>query len=47
MAKQINKIAESIDILYIYIVSFKLKNRLYKHKAIFPYAFLKNSKMYV
>ena len=45
MEKQMNKIAKTVGI--IYIVSFNLKNRLYKHKAIFPYAFLLNSKMYV
>ena len=47
MAKQMNKIAESIDTVYIYITDFNFINRLYKHKAIFPYAFLMNSKMYV
>jgi len=26
--------------IYIYIVIFNLINHLYKHKAIFPYAFL-------
>ena len=33
--------------IYIYIVSFNLINHLYKHKAIFPYAFLLNAKMYM
>jgi len=47
-ALQMNKIAKTVGIVYIYIyVSFNLKNCLYKHKAIFPYAFLMNSKMYV
>ena len=45
MAKQMNKIAESID--FIYITGFNFINRLYKHRTIFPYAFLMNSKMYV
>ena len=47
--KEMYEIAESIDILYIYIyiVNFNLKNRLYKHRTIFPYAFLMNSKMCV
>jgi len=47
MAKQMNKIAESIDFLSIYITSFNFINRLYKHRTIFRYAFLMNSKMYV
>ena len=51
MAKQMNKIAESIDFLYIYIyiyiTGFNFINRLYRHKTIFGYAFLKDSKMYV
>ena len=40
-----SKIAKNID--FLYITGFNLKNRLYKHKAIFPYAFLMNSKMYM
>ena len=49
MAKQMNKIAESIDFLYIYIyiTGFNFINRLYKHRTISRYAFLMNSKMYV
>ena len=42
-----NKIEQTLAVGYIYIMNFNLINRLYKHKAIFPYAFLKNSKMYV
>ena len=42
---QINKIAESVD--FLYITGFDFINRLYKHRTIFPYAFLTNSKMYV
>ena len=45
MAKQMNKIAESID--YIYIMGFNFINRLYRHRTIFRYAFLMNSKMYL
>ena len=40
-----NEIAETTDT--VYIMNFNFINRLYKHKAIFPYAFLMNSKMYV
>ena len=42
-------IARALDTvyIYIYIVSFNLINHLYKHKAIFPYAFLLNAKMYM
>ena len=42
-----NRIDENRLKLYIYITGFNFINRLYKHKAIFPYAFLANSKMYV
>ena len=45
MAEQMDKIAESID--FIYITDFNFINRLYKHRTIFRYAFLMNSKMYV
>jgi len=40
-------IARALDTVYIYIVSFNLINHLYRHKAIFPYAFLLNAKMYM
>ena len=45
MAKQMNKIAKSIDT--VYIMDFNFINRLYSYMAIFRYAFLMNSKMYV
>ena len=45
MAKQMNKIEQTLAV--VYIVNFNLINRLYKHKAVFPYAFLMNSKMHV
>lgn len=35
------------NILLNYIEIHNFIKHLYKHKAIFPYAFLKNSKMYV
>ena len=41
-----NKIAETIDTVYIYITGYNFIKCLYKHKAIFPYAFLRYSKMH-
>ena len=50
-ALQMNKIAETIDTvyiyIYIYITDFNLIKNLYKYKTIFSCAFLRNSKMYV
>lgn len=44
---QMNKIAETVGIvyIYIYIVSFNLINHLYKHKAIIPYVFFVKKKI--
>ena len=41
-----SRIAEIVGIvyIYIYIVSFNLMNRLYKHKAIIPYVFFVKKK---
>jgi len=41
-----NKIDENRLKLYI-LRALNFIDRLYEHKAIFPYAFLMNSKMYV
>ena len=41
-----SKIAETVAVvyIYIYIVSFNLRNRLYEHKAIIPYVFFVKEK---
>jgi len=46
-AKQMNKIEQTLAVVYIYIVTFNLIENLYKYKTIFSCAFLRNSKMYV
>ena len=39
-----NKVAKSVDTVYIYMTDFNFINYLYKHVDIFSYVFLLNQK---